>query len=154
MPKRSTKPAIPAVTAADREAESDGVPTHRQSTGMVAIRVDQLSQRLDATDKQAAQTHAEMRDIKEEVGGLGEKIDGVEKHVGTLRVDVAKLTTTTEHINIALSDQRKIETVTMIAEIDDAADRRKARRAFWLRVGGVVLTLLGALGGMLIEHYR
>lgn len=154
MPKRITKPSMPAVNPDDGTERV----VRNASVGMVALKVDQLTQRfdgyVDVNDKQLDLVRGEVRDVKDEVNGLGGKIDGVEKHVGNLRVDVAKLTTTTENINIMVAEQQKIKTVTMIAEVEDAADRKKAKRAFWVKVGVVFIGLVGTLAGMLIEHYR
>lgn len=158
MVKKITKPTMSAVTPDDEGDTVAGRVVMNASVGMVALKVGQLTQRfdgyVDVNEKQVDMIRNEVREVKDEVNGIGDKIDGVEKHVGNLRVDVAKLTTTTENLNIVVNDQQKIKTVTMIAEIDDAADRRKAKRAFWLKVGVVFVGLAGTIAGMFIEHFR
>lgn len=165
MPKRSTKPVLPVVGLGDPDLPDRGRPSAR----MAAVRVEQLEQRFDdyteSNDKQMDLVRDDVREVRDKVDDVQDKIDGVVNHVGNLRVDVAKLTTVTESISAAVTEQQKIKTVTMIAEvetstaarvaqIDDTKDAKKARRALLLRIAVVIIGLLGTAAGMLIEHYR
>lgn len=163
MPKQPTKPSMPAVNPLGEDADLGSARHRACGPARAALaRTGELSRRLDA---HAAEDDEQVRALRDDIGEVRGEVRAVNDHVGDLRVDVAKTLSVVDNISATLADQREIKHVRMIAEvetgkaaviagIEDEADRKKARRAFWLKVGVVVVGLVGAVAGMLIEHYR
>ncbi len=163
MPKRPTKPSM-SVPALPVDDDADlGSGRHRCNRAASAIiLVNQLSARLsehvDVSEQALSEVRASVDDVR---GDLGE----VNGHVNDLRVEVAKISSTVDNIDSVLTEQQQINRARAIADVDvgkaeklaeieDTTDRKKARRAFWLKVGMVAVGLGGTVAGMLIEHYR
>ena len=130
---------------------------------------EQLAGRLDdhvtMDNEQLDNLRAEVADVRGDIHEVRGEVKEINNRVGDLRVGMAKMTATVDNINGALIDQKEIRHVRVVAEvetgkaaqiatIEDAADGRKARRAFWLKVGVAIVTVVSTLLGMLIEHYR
>lgn len=165
MPKQTpSRPDIPI----PNETTDSGTARHRVcGTGRAALaKVAQLEQRL--------QDHADSDDdrldgIGKDVDAVTRKVDTLNEHVGDLRVDVAKMSTTLETISSSITAQNEIRHVRVIAEveadvetrksekiaaIDDAADRKKAWRALLLKAALIVVTAAGTILGILIARYH
>lgn len=160
MPKQPSRPGIPIPPV----HEEPGSGRHRAcGAGRAAIaRAEQLKQRLDDhIDEDDDRLGALSRDVDQ----VNRKVDVMNDHVGDLRVEVAKVTTMVGGISATLAAQDEIKHVRVIAEvetgkvekiaaIEDAADRKKARRAFWLKVAVVVVGAVSGAIGILIESLR
>lgn len=164
MPKQPSRPGIPIPP----HEEDQGSGRHRAcSVGRLAIaRTEQLSQRLnDHIDEDDDRLAGLTRDVDQ----VHRKVDSVSDHVGDLRVDVAKVSTVVESIKSTLEEQAEIKHVRVVAEVnadvetrktaqivamEDDADRRKARRAFLLKVCLVLVAAAGTALGVLIERFR
>lgn len=170
-PKRPTKPSMSAVVMPVGEDTDPGSGRHRACLpGRTAYAMaEQLAERLDdhvTTDnEQLGILRTEVADVRGEIHEVRGEVKEINNRVGDLRVSMAKMTATVDNISAALVEQKEIRHVRMVAEvetgkaaqiatIEDAADGRKARRAFWLKVGVAVVTVVSTLLGMLIEHYR
>lgn len=165
MPKQTpSRPDIPIPS----ETADHGTARHRVcGTGRAALaKVAQLEQRL--------QDHAESDDdrldaIGKDVDAVTRKVDTLDDHVGDLRVDVAKMSTTLETINSNITAQNEIKHVRVIAEVEadietrksaqiaainDEADRKKARRALLLKAALILVTAAGTVLGILLARYH
>lgn len=164
MPKRPPTKPVPVIDPFDVEGAELGSGRHtrcvpaRQATVAVA----QLAQRFD----DHVQTNdQQLGTIREGVAEAREEIKEVNRHVGNLRVDMGKTSLIVDNIRVEMSEQQQMKHIEMIASvetgkaekianIEDKNDRKKAVRAFWLKVLIVVIGLLGTVAGMTIEHYR
>lgn len=164
MPRQPTRPSMPAVSHPVSEDTDPGGVRHRScGPGRAALAAtEQLSRRLDdhvtESDDQSRAIRGDIREVRGEV-----KL--INSHVGDLRVDVAKMSASVDNIQSTLADQKEMTHVRMIAEvetgkaekiavIEDATDRKRARRAVWIRAAIVGIGLGGTILGMLVEHYR
>lgn len=158
MPKQPSRPGIPLPPGDDEPGK------HRTcGVGRAALaRTEQLNQLLrDHIESDDDRLGELSRDVEQ----VTKKVDGMSDRFGDLRVDVAKMSSVVSGISVMLAEQNEIKHVRVIAEvetgkvekiaaIEDEADRKKARRAFWLKVAVVVVGVLGAAFGILIEHLR
>lgn len=174
MPKQPSKPGIPI----PYEHEEPGTGRHRTCAvgRAAAVRTEQLAQRLadhiesdddriggvardvDAVDRKVAA-------VDRKVDVLDNKVDSMSNHVVDLRVSVARMTSAMDNISAEVAEQNAIKRVRVFADvetgkvekitaIEDEADRKKARRAFWLKIAVVVVGIIGGAIGILIEHIR
>ena len=125
-------------------------------------RIEQLSQRLEEHAEEDDEKLIAVRDEIHEVRG---DVREINVKLGDMRVDMAKTLATVNNMSSAMTEQQEIKRVRMIsaietnkaekiAEIDDERDRKKAKRALWLKIGLVLLGLVSTGAGMFIEHYR
>jgi len=161
MPKQPTKP-IPATRPDDDDDLGSGRHHGCGPARAALARTGELSRRLDA---HVAVDNEQVTAIRNDISEVRGEVREVSGHVGNLRVDVAKTLSAVDNLNATLGEPRQVQHVKMIAEvetskattiagIEDAADRRKAKRAIWLKIAVVLVGLVGGVIGMLIEHFR
>lgn len=171
MPKHPTKPRMPTI-----EDPDPGPGSERHRTRQAFLAVERLSRQMDAhiaEDNEqlsalrgdVGEVRGEVKEARDDVAEVRGEVKSINTHVGNLRVDMVRVATAVEGMAATLDAQKEITHVKMIAEvetgkaekiavIEDDVDRKKAKRAFWLKVAVVVVTLIGAVAGALIEHFR
>lgn len=160
-PKQPSRPGIP-IPAGD---DSDSGSGRHRACGLARVAIaktERFAQRLDDhIDEDDDRLAALSRDVEQ----VSKKVETVSEHVGDLRVDMAKVSATLEGISSTLAEQNEIKhmrviaevetgKVAKIAEIEDASDRKRSQRAFWMKVLYGVVAALGAAIGALIRRFH
>ena len=157
-----------AVTAVD---DDPGSGRHRACAPARAAlaRTDVLAHQLEEQsmllDEHAATDNNQLGAIRDQIHEVRAEQRVMGEHVNDMRVEVGKLSTAVAGFGTVLGEQREVKhmqviaqvetsKVATIAEIEDKSDRRKARRAFWLKVAVILIGLVGTVLGMIIERYR
>lgn len=165
MAKSPTKPGGHTTVSGSGHEDPD-LDSGKYRTASLArsaiARTEQITQILDEHfEENNERFEACSRDIEE----VREEIKIINKHVGDLRVDMAKTLIAVRNISEIVKKDNQIRHVAMIAEveadkaqkiaaIDDAKEAKKARRTVLLKASLIVVAALGSLLGMLIERYR
>lgn len=162
MAKQPSKPGIPV----PNEDTDPGLGSGRHR-GCVAGRLALAKAELLARDleKHVDDDDDRLGGLTRDVEQVHRKVDAMDDRVGDLRVDVAKMSTVVDGISAAVTEQNEIRHVRVIAEvetgkvekiaaIEDESDRKKSRRAFWLKVALVTIGAVGTVLGAVIEHFR
>lgn len=160
MAKSPTKPGGHSVTD---DPDLDTGKQRAMSLARSAIaRTEQIVQRLD----EHVQEDGDRFDgLSRDVDEVRTETRAISRHVGDLRVDMAKTLVVLRGIDEALAKSDQIKHMTLVAEletgkaakiatIEDTKDSNKARRTVLLKVALGVVTAIGTLLGMLIERYR
>lgn len=159
MPKRPTRPmSAPVMPSEDTD------PGRRVcvSGHAALVQIEQLSRRLD---DHAVVDDDRIASLREDISELKTDVKEVSNTVGDLRVDQAKMLSIVHNISTTLKEHHEVKHMRVLAEvetgkaekiatIEDIADRKKMRRALWLKIGLAVIGAAGTALGMLIEHYR
>ncbi len=164
MPRHPTKPKIPVGQQAEDEDDASLSSERHYHRSCAPARqaiaaVTKLSHQMEV---HAADDNSQLSTLRGDVEEIRGDVGSINTHVGNLRVDMARVVTAVDGITATLDAQKEITHVKMIAEvetgkaekiavIEDDVDRKKAKRALWLKIAVLLVGGLGYVLGLLVE---